>query len=256
MKTILLYLLIFYSILSYSQINLVTDGGLENWDSTTSLVDWTIENDVSQNTTDFTEGISSASLKIVGGSNLSPKIKTHVPLESGITYTVRYKHKYVTASFEGSHSVCIKLDKPGSATSTTACAIPHDNLWATSEITFTPDQTGDYNLSIATSNFFGSNSFEVLVDDVKVFDPLSVSINNPNIKDSFIIYPTITDGQIYFDIIEQKENYKILIFDINGRKYMPKIESNSIDLSFLKSGIYFINYSTEEKNITKRIIKR
>lgn len=256
MKTKLLYLLTFYSILSYSQINLVTDGGLENWTSTTSLADWTIENDVSQNTTDFTEGSSSASLKIVGDSYVNPKIKTQVPLESGITYTVRYKYKYVTASFEGSHSVCVKLDKAGSATSTTSCAIPHDNLWGTSEITFTPDQTGDYNLSISTSNFFGSNSFEVLVDDVKVFDPLSTSVNNADIKDSFIIYPTITDGQIYFDIIEQQGSYKIIIFDINGRKYMPKIESNSIDLSFLKSGIYFINYSTDGKNITKRIIKR
>jgi len=255
MRTKLLFLFAMYSLTVFSQTNLVTNGGFEDWTNTTTLSNWTIENDVSQNTMDRTEGSSSASLKI-GNTNLSPKVLTLVPLEKGITYTVNYMYKYVDSNFKGTHSICIKLVKTGSATTTTKCSIPNDNRWNTSTTTFTPDQTGDYDLSVSTSNFFDNESFEILIDKVQIFDPSNLSVTDIITKENFKIYPTITDNIVYFKQIESDANYKIIVFDSNGKKQNVKIKSNSIDVSLLKSGLYFVHYSTNTKNITQKIIKK
>ncbi|WP_010177312.1 T9SS type A sorting domain-containing protein [Aquimarina agarilytica] len=257
MKTKLLYLFTFITTLSFSQTNLVPNGNVESWTNSTTLDNWITENNVSQNTTDSTEGNSSASLLIIGNSSVNPKIVTKVPLTSGITYTVSYKFKYTTSSFTGSRSVCLKLVKDGSATTTTRCSTLNDNLWNFKEITFTPDQTGDYDLSISTSNFSGINTFEVLIDDIKVFDPLNLSVDYfKNDDQNQNIYPTITNGKIYFDKIENVDELNISVFNCIGQKENFVVNNNTIDLSRLATGIYFISLKTDKLNTVKRILKK
>lgn len=255
MKAKLLFLYLLCSISLYSQTNLVTNGNLENWTNPTTLENWTIENDVSQNTTDVAEGASSASL-VIDASSQSPEISTLVPLESGITYTVSYRFKYVTTSFTGTRSVCIRLRRSGSATTLTSCATPNDNLWNLRETSFTPDQTGDYDLSLSTSNFFGSNTFEVLVDDIQVFDPTSLSVTDFETNSDIKVYPTVSEDIINFEYSGLSENYKISIFDSNGREYYIKAQEHFIDISSLSSGMYFMNFSNGIQNITKKIIRK
>jgi len=255
MKLKLLFLFFLFSISLFAQTNLVTNGNLESWTNPTTLDNWTIENDVSQNTTDVAEGTSSASL-VIDASSQSPEILTQVPLESGVTYNVNYRFKYVTTTFTGSRSVCIRLRRSGSATNITSCATPNDNLWSLRETTFTPDQTGDYDLSLSTSNFFGSNAFEVLIDDIQVFDPTSLNTADFETKPDIKVYPTVSEDIINFEQSGLSENYKISIFDSNGREYYVKAQEHFIDISNLSSGLYFLNFSTDTQNITKKIIRK
>ena len=254
MKTKLFFLLTFYSIVSFAQTNLANNGNLENWTNATTLDSWTIENEVTQNTTETAEGLSSASF-LIRDNTLCPKILTQVSLTNGIEYTISYKFKYISSNYNGAHPITMKIIRSGSATTITSSSFASNNNWVSKSINFTPDQTGDYDLSFSTATFDGE-SFEVLMDDIKVFDPLSASITDTNIKGNFKIYPTITEGKIYFEQIALERNYNISIFDINGIKYNVKIQNNSIDLSFLKSGMYFVNYLSDKRNIIEKIIKK
>jgi len=254
MKTKLLYLLTFYSILSFSQTNLATNGNLESWTNQTTLDNWTIENNVSQNTTDTAEGTSSASF-VISDNTLKPLILSKVPLTNGVEYTISYKFKYVSSNFNGAHPITLKIIRAGSATTTTNNSFASNNNWINKSINFTPDQTGDYDLSFSTATFDG-DGFEVLIDDIKVFDPSTLSVNDIKNKESFNIYPTITNGNIYFDQVDQVDNFKLSVYDISGRKQNVTIENNSIDLSGLATGIYLINMKTNTKSITKKVVKK
>jgi len=251
MKTKLLFLFTFYSIVSFSQTNLITNGNLESWTNSTTLDNWTIENNVSQNTTDVAEGNSSA-LFSISDNTLKPIILTTVPLTNGVEYTISYKFKYVSANFNGMHPITLKIIRAGSATTTTNNSFASNNDWVDKSITFTPDQTGDYDLNLSIATFDGQ-PFEVLMDDIKVFDPLSLNVNEADNKENFNIYPTITEGNIYFD---QVDNFKFSVYDTNGRKQNVIFGNNSIDLSGLTTGMYFVNVKTNTKNITKKVIKK
>ncbi|OBQ55958.1 hypothetical protein VQ01_06115 [Tamlana sp. s12] len=251
MKTKLLFLFTFYSILSFSQTNLATNGNLESWTNSTTLDNWTIENNVSQNTTDVAEGTSSAFFSI-SDNTLKPLILAKVPLTNGIEYTISYKFKYVSANYNGTHPITLKIIRAGSATTRTSNSFASNNNWIDKSIKFTPDQTGEYDLSFSIATYDGQ-PFDVLIDDIQVFDPLSLSVNEVDSKENFNIYPTITDGKIY---LEQIDNFKLSVYDINGRKQNVIFENNSIDLSGLANGVYFVNLKNNTKNITKKVIKR
>lgn len=254
MKTILLSLSILFTISLFSQTNLVINGNLENWTNSTTLDTWTIENDISQNTTDFAEGISSASFSI-NDNTLEPKILTLVPLVSGIEYTITYKFKYLNSNYNGMHPITMKIIRAGSATTTTNNSFASNNDWVDKSITFTPDQTGDYDLSFSIATLDG-DPFQVLMDDIKVFDPTNLGVNDIYNRDSFKVYPTVTTDKVYFEQSVLEENFKIYVFDINGRIQNIKQHSNSIDLSILKSGIYFVNFKMSNINIVRKIIKK
>ena len=250
----LLFIITFYSVASFSQTNLATNGDLESWTSSTTLDNWTIENTVTQNTSDVAEGASSASFSI-SDNTLKPLILAKVPLINGTVYTISYKFKYVSANFNGTHPITLKIIRAGSATTTTNNSFASNNNWVDKSISFTPDQTGDYDLSFSIGTFDGQ-SFEVLIDDIKVFDSSNMSVNDINNKGGINMYPTITDGKIYFDKLEQVDNFKVLVFDINGRKQNVIFQNNSINLSELATGMYFVNLKNNTKNITKRVLKK
>lgn len=102
----------------------------------------------------------------------------------------------------------------------------------------------------------GSEKFIVLQYDIgyqvyKNFPALGlndVSINNlivfPNpAKDKIIIQSSISN----FDSVS--------VSDLNGRIVISDINSKEIDVSGLKSGMYFLNITSAEGNITKKFIK-
>lgn len=254
MKTKLLFLFALYSFASLSQTNLATNGNLESWTNSTTLDNWTIENNVSQNTTDVAEGTSSA-LFSISNNTLKPLILAKVPLTNGIQYTITYKFKYVSTNYNGMHPITLKIIKDGSATTTTNNSFASNNNWIDKSINFTPDQTGDYDLSFSIATFDGQ-AFDVLIDDIKVFDPSNLSANDINYQENLDIYPTITNDKVYFEKLEQFENFNIYVFDINGRKQNVIFQNNSIDLSRLETGMYFVTLETNNNRITKKVIKK
>ena len=71
------------------------------------------------------------------------------------------------------------------------------------------------------------------------------------------VYPNPANDRLYIET--QTQTQTIEIFDIYGRRQKSIVNSQRstvIDLSELKSGIYFVKINTEKGNIVKRIIKQ
>ena len=71
------------------------------------------------------------------------------------------------------------------------------------------------------------------------------------------IYPNPVNDRIFIEA--ETEIEEVVVYDIYGRHQVTETPSRqgnlSIDLSDLKSGIYFVKINTEKGNIVRRIIK-
>ena len=79
------------------------------------------------------------------------------------------------------------------------------------------------------------------------------------IETSLHIYPNPVNDKLYIETQTLTQTLNIEIYDIYGRCQQlsaVSCQSSVIDLSNLKSGIYFVKINTEEGNIVKRIIKQ
>ena len=75
------------------------------------------------------------------------------------------------------------------------------------------------------------------------------------------VYPNPVNDRLYIETLTQTltQTQTVEIFDIYGRRQKSIVNSQRstvIDLSELKSGIYFVKINTEKGNIVKRIIKQ
>ena len=94
-----------------------------------------------------------------------------------------------------------------------------------------------------------------------VIDDISVEINTESISENNIslnIYPTPVNDRLYIEA--ETEIEEVVVYDVYGRVQNLRISEsqnlrNSIDVSNLKTGIYFVKINTEKGNIVKRIIK-
>ena len=163
MKTKLLLLLLLANFSIYAQINLVPNFGFETWAAGIPQ-NWTVANSV-VSSNDFASGQFSARLSF---TTVSPKIIAQVPMKAGVTYTVKYKYKYVNTNFGGDHPIALNISKAGSSTTLSSSTFATNNLWTSKETTFTPDADLSYDLSISTFSF-DSATFAVLIDDVEVY---------------------------------------------------------------------------------------
>jgi hypothetical protein len=167
MKTKLLLVCVLCTFNLFAQTNLVSNGGFETWTNSTTLSNWSTENNVSQNTQYFSEGSNSAQLTIANSST-RPKILAQVPMSAGTTYTVKYKYKYLSSNYGGTHPISLNIEKAGSASYLSSNSFASNNDWTQKETTFTPDQNISYDFSISVTTF-DSEGFEVLIDDVQVY---------------------------------------------------------------------------------------
>ncbi|MBZ4035950.1 T9SS type A sorting domain-containing protein [Flavobacterium sp. 17A] len=167
MKTKLLFLLLLANFSIYAQTNLVPNGEFEKWTSSTVLSDWTTQNNVTQNTTEYWEGFNSAKLSFTSSASI-PKITTQVPLKAGITYVVKFKYKYLSSNYNSSHPIVLNISKNGSSTTLSNSIFAKDNNWTTVETTFTPDQNLSYDLSISL-NTVDNIGFNANIDHVQVY---------------------------------------------------------------------------------------
>ena len=66
--------------------------------------------------------------------------------DSGTTYTVKFKYKYVSANYNGQHPISLNISQNGSATTLSSSTFATNNNWTVKETTFTPDQNLSYDL--------------------------------------------------------------------------------------------------------------
>jgi Leucine-rich repeat (LRR) protein len=162
MKTKLLLLLLLANFSIYSQINLVPNG---DFAATNGVIQtWTIANVVNSNY-DYASSQFSAKLSY---TTVSPKITTLVPMKAGVTYTVKYKYKYISSNYSGDHPISLNISQNGSASTLSSSTFATNNLWTEKSTTFTADSDLSYNLSISTFSF-DSAAYDVLIDDVQVY---------------------------------------------------------------------------------------
>lgn len=141
----------------------------------------------------------------------------------------------------------------------------HDSfrfIWATF------NTAGNYSIMVdARSNSFFMDKMVLRRSDVS--DSVAFNLNNPQSscfdaslstadisKSQVSLYPNPTNGQI--QIKNLPLNSKLTIYDILGAKVRvinTKASSQTIDISDLKNGIYFISNNDKNNRFTKKIVK-
>ena len=96
------------------------------------------------------------------------------------------------------------------------------------------------------------------VSVAKVFNGIWENIEENLATNNISVYPNPVNDRLYIET--EAEINEVVVYDIYGRvQNLRNSETqklrNSIDLSELKSGIYFVKINTEKGNIVKRIIK-
>lgn len=130
-----------------------------------------------------------------------------------------------------------------------------DKLYATGR--FSGSLSFDSETSITSAPYSDVNNTCCTMDAFTVeYIPQNLDLADNFKSEKFNFYPTITESLIHLHTRELENDFTIKIYDSMGKDLSLKIESNSIDLSSLSKGIYFINYSSNSANITKKLIKK
>ena len=113
-------------------------------------------------------------------------------------------------------------------------------------------------LSETKSNETGSGCVNALLALEEIDKYEDTTGINDNLMADFKVYPNPVQDRLYIETLTQIQS--IEVYDIYGRvQNLRNSETqklrNSIDVSDLNSGIYFVKVKTEEGNIVKRIIK-
>ncbi len=83
-----------------------------------------------------------------------------------------------------------------------------------------------------------------------------LNVNENAIKECFTIYPNPVQNNINIDNNANCALTSIRVFDVFGRKVIEDFKpTNRIDISFLSSGLLFVQLETDEGVITKKVIK-
>jgi hypothetical protein len=89
------------------------------------------------------------------------------------------------------------------------------------------------------------------------YNASSVGINSLSVKYEISIYPNPTYNILNISFAPQYSSVTINICDVQGRILRIVNTSNNntqIDVSDLSKGIYYINFSSQEMNITSKFI--
>jgi hypothetical protein len=175
----------------------------------------------------------------------------------GITYVISNNTAtYVLTNTSGYDSVLIlnliinvspsvTITQNGTVLSVTPFA---SYLWSTGEVTqnITPTVTGWHWCIVTDANGCESEQtfYEVL--------HLSTSVNDM-LAEQIAIYPNPTKGFLVIDTDYLIE--KVIIFNIHGSIVESQLNENTIDVSNVSNGIYFIEIHTDKGLVRKKFIK-
>lgn len=81
----------------------------------------------------------------------------------------------------------------------------------------------------------------------------ATGLTNEEIEETFIIYPNPSQDHIKFEL-DESINF-VDIYDISGKLILRHFESNSVNVSHLKKGSYFVKLNTDKGSKTSKFIK-
>ena len=101
----------------------------------------------------------------------------------------------------------------------------------------------------------GSQVFSLIANGS---NSLNLNTSNYDLDASVFIYPNPANNLLNFDLKSDILISGISIVDIAGKQLIKlnNSVSNSIDISSLSSGVYFITFQSEKKSVTKKFIKQ
>ena len=164
---------------------------------------------------------------------------------------VNYVFEPFVQDFDYKHKVTLTWDAVDEAETYTVY-VNGEKLDNTEETTFVTgfDKSGTYVYTITST--CDSKESEHSESCVVFFTAASIDETNIN----FNIYPNPVNDKLY--IVTEEEVKEVVVYDVFGRRQQLSAisgQSSVIDVSDLKSGIYFVKINTEKGNIVKRIIK-
>jgi Leucine-rich repeat (LRR) protein len=181
MKTKLLLLLLFLTIIINAQTNLVPNGNFENWTSSSQPDNWyRYFNGFVSKSTSAQNGTTSTNMKIASGT-LNYINSEYFPVVANKTYRVTLYHKLVSGNFSAidlslyhkpstfKEEIIKKTDATVSSTE-----------WRKIEFDYTPTVTENIEVDIWTT---GTLNSEILVDNVSVIDVATIGAQYTLIPD-------------------------------------------------------------------------
>lgn len=114
-------------------------------------------------------------------------------------------------------------------------------------------------LNIQVNAFHGDSdgNIEFLIDDFELIPKASTSLKNP-IKDKIVLYPNPTQNKLNLKLpTPPNNNTKALIFNTLGHLVQKETfieKESSIDVSALKSGIYFLKINLDGQEVIQRFV--
>jgi hypothetical protein len=108
----------------------------------------------------------------------------------------------------------------------------------------------------ACTDFFSGESEDY---EILILDSIT-GLNSINQLKNIAIYPNLTSGVITVDMAQTVENAQLSVVDITGKQVeqlkLSAIQVQTIDLSSLSEGIYFVRINTANEVLSNKIIIR
>ena len=252
-------------------------GGLSQIDLPVTFEDPTVYYSV----IDF-EGNGPSTIVEEGGNHYIQVIKTDesgtsagvtIGTEEGFATTIpitnsdtkMYAHVYVDGTTQTSIPVRLKIENSNDPTQSveTEAFTTVAGDWEILEFDFNNEASGTaalntsypFNMASIFFNFgsVGNNDIVYFFDNISFSSPISLGLEDQVIFD-YKIYPNPTSNII--NIQGDISDLKVIIYDMLGKVLMQSEEQESIDISFLKNGTYFLSLTNNSTNSTYKIIKK
>ena len=123
------------------------------------------------------------------------------------------------------------------------------------ELSYSNNEANGFTVVKVVAVYENGKTSASVIDNILIDRPTESILEN-NI--SLNIYPNPVNDKLYIVTVDGVK--EVVVYDIYGRRQVTEAPSHqgnwTIDLSELKSGIYFVKINTEKGNIVKRIIKQ
>ena len=120
-------------------------------------------------------------------------------------------------------------------------------------------EPGVYTITVSSKGFVSTPQGQPLGQKYSLIilgDDATASIDDNLISSDFKIFPNPTQGVLNFETADSISLDKVEIYDTIGKRvFSSSVYNNSIDISALTSGVYFVKAFSGEHQITKKIVK-
>lgn len=120
-------------------------------------------------------------------------------------------------------------------------------------------EPGVYTITVSAKGLIGTPQGQPFGQKYSLIitgDDATASIDENILSADFRIFPNPTQGVLNFETADSMSLDKVEIYDAIGKRvFSSAVYNNSIDISALTSGVYFVKAFSGERQITKKIVK-